>query len=211
MRLSRKQLALIAVSVVLVAVLMLVVPSLTAPIPRPWGFVLVLGAYWAVFCIPVSLIFIRPGDRQSLVSPRRSPILWLLPIQLLGVLFGALWPHMSALNAGAIGLALVVGVVNGALEEATWRGAFVSSFRDRPIVGFIARWVLFSGWHVPLAMTAGMVFEGGAAALVGGAAGLGLVWSIVAFRTGSIAYTIVAHALTNSMAFAVMFATNGIG
>jgi membrane protease YdiL (CAAX protease family) len=195
---SRRQLSLIAAGIALVAVLLVGVPLVTPSFAPAWGFVLVLAAYWALFCIPVSLIFIAPTDRSR------------LGVQIAGVFFGALWPHLGALSATAIGLGVVVGLLNGTLEELAWRGAYLSTFRDKPLLGFAAGWVLFTLWHIPLSMTAGMVFEGGPLMLIGSSAGLGLLWSAVAFRTGSLAYVVPAHILTNAMAFSVLFASNGI-
>jgi uncharacterized protein len=212
--LSRRQLGLVAAGVALIVVLLLAVPLVTRSIAPPWGFVLVLGAYWLVYCIPVSLRYIAGGDRPGLIARRvERRDLWLvglLLVQLCGVFFGAVWPHLAQLNAMALGLGLTVGLINGTLEELAWRGGYISTFRDKPLVGFLIGWVLFSLWHLPLSMTAGVVFEGGPLMLVGSSAGLGLLWSAVAFRTGSLAYVIPAHILTNVMAFSVLFATNGI-
>jgi membrane protease YdiL (CAAX protease family) len=211
---SRRQLSLIAAGIALVAVLLVGVPLVTPSFAPAWGFVLVLAAYWALFCIPVSLIFIAPTDRSRLfslrVERRELWLLGLLGVQIAGVFFGALWPHLGALSATAIGLGVVVGLLNGTLEELAWRGAYLSTFRDKPLLGFAAGWVLFTLWHIPLSMTAGMVFEGGPLMLIGSSAGLGLLWSAVAFRTGSLAYVVPAHILTNAMAFSVLFASNGI-
>lgn len=212
--LSRRQIELVAAGVALIVVLLLAVPPVTRSLAPAWGFVLVLGAYWFIYCIPVSLRFIASGDRPGLfarrVERRDFWLVGLLVVQLCGVFFGALWPHLNELNAAAVGLAIVVGLINGTLEELAWRGGYISTFRDKPIVGFLIGWVLFSLWHIPLSMTAGMVFEGGPLMLVASSAGLGLLWSAVAFRTGSLAYVIPAHILTNVMAFSVLFATNGI-
>jgi membrane protease YdiL (CAAX protease family) len=46
-------------------------------------------------------------------------------------------------------------------------------------------------------------------ALVGGAAGLGLLWSWIAWRTGSVFWVSIAHALTNAVTFWVLFNRNG--
>ncbi|MNY82307.1 hypothetical protein D3C86_2243340 [compost metagenome] len=53
-----------------------------------------------------------------------------------------------------------------------------------------------------------MVLDG--LVLVGGAAGLGLLWSWLAWRTGSVFWTTIAHVLTNVMSFWVFFNSNGL-
>jgi membrane protease YdiL (CAAX protease family) len=100
-------------------------------------------------------------------------------------------------------------VLNGFLEEYAWRGAFLGSFADRPRFGFVAGWLLFSAWHIPLTFAVGVTNEGGGAALVGGAAGLGLLWSFVAWRVRAIGWTVAAHVLTNFLAFSNLILANG--
>ena len=67
---------------------------------------------------------------------------------------------------------------------------------------------LFTLWHVPLALSAGIIFDGGALALIGGAGALGLLWSWIAWRTGSVFWTSIAHVLTNVLTFWVLFNAN---
>jgi uncharacterized protein len=62
---------------------------------------------------------------------------------------------------------------------------------------------------VPLALSHDVLFDGGALALLGGAAALGLLWSAIAWRTGSVFYVSLAHSLTNLFAFWVLFDRNG--
>ncbi|HLV82505.1 MAG TPA: CPBP family glutamic-type intramembrane protease, partial [Devosia sp.] len=68
---------------------------------------------------------------------------------------------------------------------------------------------LFTAWHIPLVLSVGIVFDGGAAALIGGAAALGLMWNWIAWRTGSVFYVGLAHFITNLFTFWVLFARNG--
>ena len=100
-------------------------------------------------------------------------------------------------------------MINGPLEEIAWRGGFLSRFGDRPVVGFWLGWLLYTGWHLPLLLSHGIAFDGGWLALVGGTAVLGLVWNWIAWRTGSVFWTAIAHALTNVITFWVLFDRNG--
>jgi hypothetical protein len=70
-------------------------------------------------------------------------------------------------------------------------------------------WLLYIAWHLPLLLSHGVIFDGGWIALAGGAAGLGLLWSWIAWRTGSVFWTSIAHALTNVITFWVLFDHNG--
>ncbi|MNT80398.1 hypothetical protein D3C72_2198490 [compost metagenome] len=69
--------------------------------------------------------------------------------------------------------------------------------------------MLFTAWHAPLALSHGISFDGGWLYLEGEAAALGLLWSWIAWRTGSVFYVSIAHGLTNIFAFWVLFDRNG--
>jgi membrane protease YdiL (CAAX protease family) len=107
----------------------------------------------------------------------------------------------------AIGLAVVFGTVNGFLEEFFWRGAYLE--QGEGMAHFQALGVvLFSLWHVPLALVHGVTYEGGAFALVGGAIGLGVLWSVIAYQTGRIGWPIVSHVVTNVATFIGFISSN---
>ena len=84
-----------------------------------------------------------------------------------------------------------------------------SAFNAAVRLGFWLGWALFTLWHVPLALSVGITFDHGAVALIGGAALLGLFWTWIAWRTGSVFYVSIAHGLTNIFAFWVLFDRNG--
>ncbi len=68
--------------------------------------------------------------------------------------------------------------------------------------------IMFSCWHIALALAQGMVYTGGGLALIGGASFMGFLWGIVAFKTKSIKYTTIAHVLTNCFAFSGLIYEN---
>jgi membrane protease YdiL (CAAX protease family) len=61
---------------------------------------------------------------------------------------------------------------------------------------------------VPLALVHGVTYEGGAFALVGGAIGLGVLWSVIAYQTGRIGWPIVSHVVTNVATFIGFISSN---
>ena len=56
----------------------------------------------------------------------------------------------------------------------------------------------------------GLDYQGGALALVGGAAVMGALWTVVAVKTESVRPSIVAHQLVNTLAFSSLFTNNGL-
>ena len=209
---TRSQIALVLHALALIAAMSVLVPRLTA-IDGPSGYLLSRVLYWIIFCVPVIAIHVWNRDDGRLFSERLAWRDWFVPGVLLlqvGVIgMVALVPHTALLTTHGAMLAAAVALLNGPLEEAAWRGGFKTEFRDRPRLGFWLGWVLFTAWHIPLAMSQNIRFEGGWLALVGGAAGLGLVWSWIAWRTGSVFYTSIAHVLTNVLTFWVLFNANG--
>src|SRR5690606_23010898 len=208
---TRRQIALCLHAILLVGAMALLVPALTAWDSRA-GFLFSLTAYWLGFCLPAIGLCALPGNDGRLLSERLAwRDWWLLPLLLLQVLLVSLVtfvPNTAILTSGGMWLAMLIACINAPLAEIAWRGGFLSSFRDRPALGFWLGWALFTAWHVPLALSHGVVFDGGAAALVGGAAALGLFWSWIAWRTGSVFYVSLAHMLTNVLAFWVLIDRN---
>ena len=54
----------------------------------------------------------------------------------------------------------------------------------------------------------GVLYHGGALALVGGAGIMGIIWGYVIFKTKNIKVTIMAHILTNFFAFTQLIYIN---
>lgn len=209
---TRPQIALVLHALALIAALAYIVPALTEAW-GPWGYLLSLGFYWLGFCLPVIAIHAWNRDEGRLLSERLAWRDWFLPVLLLlqvgGVALTVLLLHSPMLTTQAAMLAVVVGLINGPLAELAWRGGFLTAFRDRPRTGFWLSWLLYTAWHIPLTLSHDVEL-GGAATLVGGAAGLGLLWNWIAWRTGSVFWTTIAHVLTNVLTFWVFFNANGI-
>lgn len=209
---TRPQIALVAHAALLIGALFFLVPTLTAWDLRA-GFLFSLTAYWLFFCLPVIGWHALRHNDGRLLSERLAWRNWFVPLLLFAQVFlvslATFVPNTAMLTSGGMWLAILIALINGPLEELAWRGGFMSAFRDRPILGFWLGWLLFCAWHLPLGLSHGMIFEGGTLVLVGGAAIMGLFWSWIAWRTGSVFYVALAHMLTNVFAFWVLFDRNG--
>jgi membrane protease YdiL (CAAX protease family) len=209
---SRQQAALVVHAFLLIGALVVLVPWLTRTLGGPLGYLLSLIIYWLGFCLPVIAMHVWRQRGPLLFSERLAwrdwwvPGLLVLQIGLIGMV--AVVPNTSLLTTHGAMLAAAIGLINGSLEETAWRGGFMTRFADRPRLGFWLGWLLFTAWHIPLALSHGIAFDGGWLALVGGAAGLGLLWSWIAWRTGSVFWVTIAHVLTNALTFWVLFDRN---
>jgi uncharacterized protein len=211
---TRAQTALVLHALALTGVMFLAVPWLTRSYGGAAGWLASMTLYWTLFCIPVIVIHLgREGLSDVMrigLAPRHRWVLWLLGAQVALIAVGTTLTMEADLVFGVLGLAILLALTNGTLEEAAWRGGFFRTFGDGRALGFVLGLFLFTLWHVPLALAEGIDYgTGGAVALVGGSAFLGLVWSIVVWRTGSIFWVSLAHVATNVFAFAALFSSNG--
>ena len=160
--------------------------------------------YWLVggIVLPVTLIG-RDGVAALFGrhTVRRGPRLTIaLALLTLPVAFGFLFafPAILPFASGATlaGLA-AYAVVNGTLEEVFWRGTFARRFPSNAWLGVIYPAVTFSLWQlVPWAVFPS-VLHVPAFIVLGVALPVGLLYNWVAWRTGSIHWTVLSHVLTN--------------
>ena len=211
---TRPQIALVLHAVVLIAAMTVIVPALTGAFGGPRGYLLSLAVYWLGFCLPVFFWHIRGRHGPRLFSESLAWRDWFVPglllLQVGTITLIAFVPNTAMLTTQAAMLGGVVALIHAPLEETAWRGGFLTRFADRPRLGFVLGWALFTAWHAPLALSHSMVFDGGWMALVGGAGALGLLWSWIAWRTGSVFWVLIAHVLTNAVTFWVLFDRNGL-
>ncbi|SEQ25283.1 hypothetical protein SAMN05428969_2413 [Devosia sp. YR412] len=209
---TRSQIALVLHALALIGALVVLVPRLTA-INGPSGFLLSLAFHWIAFCIPVIAIHVWNRDGGQTFSERLAWRDWFVPILLLvqvGMVFlAALVPYTALLTTHGAMLAAAVAVFNGPLMEASWRGGFLTAFHNRPSLGFALAYLLGTASCLPFALSQNLNFPGGWPMLLAGVALPGLLWSWIAWRTGSVFYSSIAHVLTNILSFWVLFNANG--
>lgn len=153
----------------------------------------------------------------AVVGPRRLLAVWQVPEQLLpaprglsaAVLmapplggFATQWlPEARASGPVVVALAAGIGTTNALAEEVFWRGVPVAVFPDDPLRGWLWPAAGFTVWHlVPL--TTRPTSTRRRAALLAGAALVGLGYGWIAMSTRSLALLAPAHALTDSSGLA---------
>jgi membrane protease YdiL (CAAX protease family) len=126
-----------------------------------------------------------------------------------GTFFVAFLPNAAMLTFSTGVLLVLTAVINGSVEELYWRGLYLVEYPSDTRTGFIFSWLLFGAWHISLWFSRGVIFADGFFALVGGAFGLGLLWTWSARSSGNLRTVIPAHILTNLFAFTALFVDNG--
>jgi len=173
---------------------------------RRWGprrgYIGGFAAYWAV-CLGLPLALLGPRRFAELVTgtatrlPRpRALAVAALAMPPLGGIAVELLPALGGADARLIGASIGLAAVNATADEALWRGLPAIVFPDDALRGWLLPAIGFTAWHaVPLA-------AGGwtrrAAVLLAGAAMIGLGYGWVAWRTGSIRWTLPPHIVTDA-------------
>jgi membrane protease YdiL (CAAX protease family) len=208
---TRQQAFLLLHTALLFGALLLFVPPLIAWDARA-GYLFTLVFYWVFFCMPVIGWHALPANQGQLFSERlRWRDWWLLPLLLLQVSIVASFhfvPSTALFTSGGMWLALLLALINGPLEEIAWRGGFLGAFRDRPRLGFWLCWLLFSAWHLPLVWGTPALLGDTTIVFLVVASALGLLWTWISWRTGSVFYVSIAHALTNIFSFWLLIDRN---
>jgi membrane protease YdiL (CAAX protease family) len=180
-----------------------------------WGYVSGFVGYWAYCLLTVWLVSsgglnrIKPLWNQQSESASAKWISFVAFIPVAGVFFVSFLPNAAQLTVSTGVLLVIVAVLNGSIEELYWRGLYLLEYRDNTLIGFVFSWFLFGAWHVSLWFANGVVYTDGVIALIGGAYGLGLLWTWVARKNGNLRAVIPAHILTNLFAFTALFVSNG--
>jgi uncharacterized protein len=160
--------------------------------------------YWLFWCLLIPLWVLGRAGLNDLfrrvVQPFGSPawlglllLIWPLLLAALAVLPVKLSQATLIIVVASAALALV----NATLEELLWRGAYIKAFPTSAVWGWLYPSVGFAIWHLAPQSIHGNPMPGGAATFLLGALVIGLSYGWVAWRTGSIRWTVASHVLMN--------------
>ena len=172
------------------------------------SFLVGMLVYWAILIVQLLILDKDISLKAKLLDTLvKSHKLWLsllcfIPSAL--VFFVAFLPLMASVNCWLLLLTGFIGLVNGFLEEAYWRGRIYKT----PGIWFaIVSTLLFAGNHASF-LFFDLTYQGGAPNLIGGPLIMGALWLAVAQKTGTIKYGIVAHQIVNALAFYSLLVAN---
>ena len=211
-RFTAPQKTLLVATPLIVLLLIYLFPALTHSLGKSRGLAISLAIYWGVVCFGFGLSIIGPRNLKRLYTRPKTAntlnlALAILPVLL--VFFAAFLPVVTTLTPRILLLATLFAIINGTAEELFWRGAFLRHFPHDPRYVIAYPLVLFSTWHIALTLIKGAQYQGGALTLIGGAAIMGLLWGILAWRTKSVYLSTLSHIGVNMMAFPAVLLANG--
>jgi membrane protease YdiL (CAAX protease family) len=180
-----------------------------------WGYITGFLGYWS-YCLLTAwhLSGSDPDYFKAMWNQQRSGkyVKWIALVAFLpalGTFFVSFLPNAALLTFSTSVLLVLMAALNGFIEELYWRGLYLLEYPDNNRIGFLFSWLLFGAWHISLWFARGILFKDGFLALVGGAYGLGLLWTWSARSSGNLRTVIPAHVLTNLFAFTALFVDNG--
>lgn len=212
--LNNRQKLLLCASPVWVIVMIIIFPLLTYHFGNLRGFLAALFVYWFVLCLGFGLAMTGPENlaniyRRPAISNRHQYLnlaLAIFPVFM--VFFAVFLKDIAVFSLQVYALAALIALINGSLEELFWRGAFLQNFPKNWRLAVAFPWVLFTTWHIALALSYGVSYEGGATALIGGAGFLGLIWAFISWRSRSIFLSSLSHIAVNFFAFSGLIYAN---
>ena len=168
------------------------------------GHVIGFAFYWVFggVALPLALI----GRDGYAVLFARRPVRWTVALVAASVLlalpvaFGFLFvfPSLFPVDSGGVLLGIAAyALVNGTLEEVFWRGIFARRFPRNAWLGVLYPATAFALWQLVPWSVFPMWPHLPAVAILGVALPTGLLYNWVAWRTGSIRWTVASHVLTN--------------
>jgi membrane protease YdiL (CAAX protease family) len=92
-------------------------------------------------------------------------------------------------------LSMAIAIINGALEELLWRGAYIAAFPGQWFLGMIYPAIGFAIWHFAPQSVFPNKAPGGNLSLVVVAGIVGLMWGWVAMQIGSLLLVTLSHIL----------------
>jgi membrane protease YdiL (CAAX protease family) len=168
------------------------------------GYFTAFVCYWLVWCLAFPLWILRGNGLARLFRRTAHPLgkpAWIGLLLLLFPPVGAAVTIFARRLCLATPLVLLssaaLAIVNAIAEEVLWRGIYPRFFPHQLVRGYLYPAVGFALWHLVPQSIHPSRMRGGTKSFLAGAFVIGLGHGWVAWRTGSIRWTLLIHILTD--------------
>jgi membrane protease YdiL (CAAX protease family) len=195
---SNKEVVAVIAPVILVVVMIPVFRLYARVFAGNWriGWYLGLVTYWLLWCGVLSLFLIGTSSIVKLIRPQRLTLeaFLLVMVPLVGANLYRLIPGMEYDKPALWVFILLIStnLGNGFFEELLWRGVYLDIFPNNFFLGMLWPSLWFALWHYAPGSIAP---DGNPLGLVVGSGIMGFYFSFLARRTGTIWWTMIAHAI----------------
>lgn len=174
--------------------------------------------YWLFWCLLLPLWVLGPRRLSDMLRvrgpqgsrPTRSGLLLLAVPPIVG--YALAFPRaLEQANKKEVLASGALALVNATAEEVLWRGTYTAVFPNRFVLGYLYPTVGFALSHYAPQTVFPSRYPGGASSFVASAGLFGLLWGRMAFRSGSVGWTVLSHALLDfsGLGARVYFEDNG--
>lgn len=204
--LTLKQITALTAPPLLILSMYFAFQALTNRFGFPLGYLLAFSIYWLIWCV-LFPAWVLGGfknirglmrDTQSFreLDWKSHLCLW-TPI-LFPFVFVFL-RRISQVNIGILIVSVALGLVIGVTEEIFWRGMFVKLFPDNSWWNTFYPSLTFGLWHVCPQSVLANSLAGGTSSFIIYAVVLGFLYAFYARKAGSIRWSVVSHAIHDSL------------
>ena len=169
------------------------------------GYVIGFSFYYIVWCYGIPLVLMGKDGFCSLFK-EANPLFrkrnWYLIIIFFLLIFGTLImyliPGVTEATLAFVLLAILIAVIHGVGEETLWRGLYVRSFSQNAFLGMIYPTIGFALWH----LSPQIIFpaETGIFIFLVSTFFLGISYALIAYKTSSIKWVALLHAIGSLLA-----------
>ena len=192
---SRQKIATIAPPIV-IGVMYPIFQWLSGGLGQTIGWYLGLVTYWLIWGAIFSWLMIGKDSILRIIRPQKPTprliVLVLFPLLMAGAYRVILGMEYEKSSGWAFLLILSTNLGNGFFEEVLWRGVYMELFPVSILFRIVWPTVWFALWHYAPGSVSP---SGNALGLMIGSGMMGLYLSLLAKKTGTIWWNILAHAL----------------
>mgnify|MGYP000986881018 CR=1 FL=1 len=172
------------------------------------SFIVPFCIYWLLLLLSIYLLknkqSIIPSFRELLQKNRNALSIIIGYIPAILVIAVTIIPLKNEINIRLLTIAILIGLINGFIEEIFWRG---SVYKNQNKLLSILSTALFAINHVGF-LFLNIMYQGGAVNLIGGPLIMGFIWVYAAKKSSSLTHVIIAHQIVNTFAFYSTFCNN---